>query len=163
MAKTTSILLTCDLPHDKPVIEGVMTITFGYEGKSYDLELCPAHVAEYHADLEKYLASATPHTMHLLGKRTPAKSGASVSPGLIGAAKTSAVRAWAREHGYKVPDRGRISADIVSAYQALGKHVPVPKGRGNQAAIRTWAQANGYDVAARGRLRPEVVEAYEAR
>jgi hypothetical protein len=162
MARTTSIKLTCDLPHDKPVSEGVTTITFGYDSKSYDLELCPAHATEYHADLKKYVAAATPHTAHILGKRKPAKSGDAASPGLTGPARTSAVRAWAREHGYKVPDRGRISADIVSAYQALGKHVPVPKSSGNQAAIRAWAKENGYKVATRGRLRPEIVEAYEA-
>jgi hypothetical protein len=28
------------------------------------------------------------------------------------------VREWAREHGYKVSDRGRISAEVQQAYAA---------------------------------------------
>ncbi|HWU32738.1 MAG TPA: histone-like nucleoid-structuring protein Lsr2 [Marmoricola sp.] len=28
------------------------------------------------------------------------------------------MRAWAREAGYQVPDRGRVSADIKAAYDA---------------------------------------------
>lgn len=39
---------------------------------------------------------------------TPAKS-----PELI-----AAIRRWARENGYEVADKGRIAADIVSAYEA---------------------------------------------
>ncbi|MFD1214641.1 histone-like nucleoid-structuring protein Lsr2, partial [Arthrobacter sp. GCM10027362] len=33
----------------------------------------------------------------------------------------SEVRAWAREHGYKVSDRGRVQSEVLSAYrQAVG-------------------------------------------
>ncbi|WP_411112028.1 histone-like nucleoid-structuring protein Lsr2 [Streptomyces sp. c-19] len=30
---------------------------------------------------------------------------------------SSAIRAWARAHGYEVPDRGRIPAEILDAWQ----------------------------------------------
>ncbi|MGW1117414.1 Lsr2 family DNA-binding protein [Streptomyces tanashiensis] len=32
-------------------------------------------------------------------------------------ASSSDIRAWARDHGYEVPDRGRIPADILDAWQ----------------------------------------------
>ncbi|RZS82988.1 Lsr2 protein [Motilibacter rhizosphaerae] len=31
---------------------------------------------------------------------------------------SSAVRSWARENGYQVSDRGRISGEVIAAYQA---------------------------------------------
>jgi hypothetical protein len=45
------------------------------------------------------------------GKRT--RSGARRA----GEASTSAVRAWARENGYAIADRGRVPADVVAAYR----------------------------------------------
>jgi hypothetical protein len=49
MAKSVVVLTSCDQRHeDGPVTEGVITIQFGYQGKTYETELCPAHVEEYH-------------------------------------------------------------------------------------------------------------------
>ncbi|WP_345713807.1 Lsr2 family DNA-binding protein, partial [Kineococcus glutinatus] len=45
-----------------------------------------------------------------------AAQGAS-APAAGGAPDSGAVRAWARENGYTVSDRGRISAEIVKAYE----------------------------------------------
>jgi Lsr2 len=47
-----------------------------------------------------------------------ARSGASKA----GSASTSTVRAWARENGYAIADRGRVPAEVVAAYR---------KSRGN--------------------------------
>lgn len=120
MVKRSSVVLTCDLPHGTPVSEGVVTVEFGYDGTTYDVELCPVHVEEYRTWMQKYLGNAAPKPT-LLGKRPSAghRLSPSVSSGVTGAADTAAVRAWAREQGYQVNERGRISADIVSAYQAL--------------------------------------------
>ncbi|MBX9247046.1 Lsr2 family protein, partial [Actinotalea ferrariae] len=34
------------------------------------------------------------------------------------ASDAAAVRQWAREHGYTIPDRGRIPAEVRAAYEA---------------------------------------------
>jgi len=34
--------------------------------------------------------------------------------------QTAAIREWARQHGHKVSDRGRISKSVMQAYQAAG-------------------------------------------
>jgi hypothetical protein len=88
------------------------------EGKAYSIELCPTHANQYQARMQEYLGRAAAQPK-VIGTRTPAKGGASVSPGLTGPANTATVRAWARRHGYRVNARGRMSADIVSAYEAL--------------------------------------------
>jgi hypothetical protein len=43
------------------------------------------------------------------------RSGASTK---IDPAQLKAIRAWAKDNGQKVSDRGRISAEVVAAYQA---------------------------------------------
>jgi hypothetical protein len=116
MAQKVLVLTTCDLPHEgEPVTEGVVTIEFGYEGKTYETELCPEHVDEYHKWMQDYLDH---------GARV--KSGGRVGVRASGAAKAvrqrashdvSAIREWAKTHGHKVSDRGRLSAEVKKAYE----------------------------------------------
>jgi hypothetical protein len=42
------------------------------------------------------------------------------------APSTAEIRAWAREHGHPVPDRGRLRPEIVDAWHAA--HPPAPEG-----------------------------------
>jgi len=117
MAKKVLYLTSCDQPHegDESVTDGVITIEFGYEGKTYETELCPEHVAEYHSWMQDYVHN---------GARV--KAGGRVAARATGAAKAvrskatsdvQAIRAWAKEHGHKVSTRGRISADVKKAYE----------------------------------------------
>lgn len=117
MAKKVLYLTSCDQPHegDEPVTDGVITVEFGYEGKTYETELCPEHVDEYHHWMSDYLD----HGARL-------KSGGRVAVKASGAAKkvrqkagndVAAIREWAKEHGHKVSGRGRISADVKKAYE----------------------------------------------
>jgi hypothetical protein len=53
------------------------------------------------------------------GKRAPSRK-SNTRP-----ASTSTVRAWARENGYAIADRGRVPADVVAAYrQSQGNTSP---------------------------------------
>jgi hypothetical protein len=117
MAQTTLVLTTCDQPHEgkEPVTEGVITVEFSFDGKIYETELCPEHVDEYRHWMQDYLDN---------GARL--KTGHRVSARATGAAKAvrgratsnvAAIRAWAKAHGHKVSDRGRISAEVKQAYE----------------------------------------------
>jgi hypothetical protein len=55
MAKKTLLVLRCDLPHDVPADDDVITVTIGDEGRNYTVELCPAHADQYHATIREYL------------------------------------------------------------------------------------------------------------
>jgi len=118
MAKKVVYLTSCDQPHegDEPVTDGVITIEFGYEGKTYETELCPEHADEYHRWMQDYIVHGA------RGK----SGGRRVGVRATGAAKAvrqrasndvGAIREWAKEHGHKVSDRGRISADVKKAYE----------------------------------------------
>jgi hypothetical protein len=44
-------------------------------------------------------------------------SAAPVTTGASGQVSTAAVRSWARDNGYAVADRGRVPAEVVTAYR----------------------------------------------
>jgi Lsr2 len=136
MAKTSAIVLTCDLPPDDHAIEGlVVTVEFGYKGKTYEVELCPAHLLEYDNWMSDYV---TQGAREVSGGRSRRSSGEAAPvrrrgrpPKAAGAAKkrsggrrtagavdTRAVRAWAQANGYEVGDRGRMPSSVVEAYKA---------------------------------------------
>jgi hypothetical protein len=116
MAKKVLYLTSCDQPHDgdEPVSEGVTTIEFGYEGKTYETELCPEHVAEYHNWMQDYIN----HGARVKSGRTVGikATGAAKAVGRRASHDVHAIRDWAKEHGHKVSDRGRISAEVKKAY-----------------------------------------------
>lgn len=118
MSKTVKVILSCDLDHDGPVDDGVMTVEFGYEGERYTIELCPAHLDEYHTWMQDYVNHGTPSgatrraIKKVAGRRRAPATTADRPTDL------AAIRAWARENGYQVSDRGRISAEIQGAYAA---------------------------------------------
>jgi hypothetical protein len=117
MAQKVVVLTSCDQPHegDEPVTEGVVSIEFGYEGKTYVTELCPEHADEYHHWMQDYIENGA--RVVTGGRRVGTKaSGAAKAIGRRASHDVHAVREWARAHGHKVSDRGRISAKVLEAY-----------------------------------------------
>jgi hypothetical protein len=117
MVRRTVELLIDDLD-GSPLEEGDGdTITFAYQGAEYSIDLSRKHVDEFHEALAKYITaaqkvsgpgpgrSATP-TRSTRGTTRPDKN------------QLGAIRAWAREHGHTVSDRGRISQEVIDAYNS---------------------------------------------
>jgi hypothetical protein len=54
------------------------------------------------------------------GASAVARAGGAVDPVAAPAAKADLgdVRAWARDNGFSVSDRGRVSSEVMSAYEA---------------------------------------------
>jgi nucleoid-associated protein Lsr2 len=87
------------------------TVRFGLDGTYYEIDLNARHADDLRSALGKYISHArkpggTTRRAGVRGGRKPA------------AADTVAVRAWARENGIDIKDRGRVPADIVARYQA---------------------------------------------
>jgi hypothetical protein len=110
------------LDHDGPVDGDVTTVEFGYEGGRYSVELRPAHLDEYHGWMQDYVNHGTPAVRTARAPRRPAKKASSRHQSSTSTAGPSndlaTIRAWARDNGYRVSDRGRISAEIRNAYSA---------------------------------------------
>ncbi|HZA75012.1 MAG TPA: histone-like nucleoid-structuring protein Lsr2 [Acidimicrobiales bacterium] len=116
MAKTTRVVLTCDLHGDRT--EAVTTIRMDNGTVRYELDLCQSHFDE----LTGAGRRLEPR------RRTGGGSSATKAANKTAAAKTrrrrrgvrdtAAMREWARAHGYSVSERGRIPRHIVEAFTA---------------------------------------------
>ncbi len=111
MVKKTQVILIDDID-GSPADE---TVTFALDGVSYEIDLTSARATE----LREALASWVGHARRAGGTRTPARRGGSSSGRRPSRnPETQKIREWARENGFTVSERGRISADVAAAYEA---------------------------------------------
>ncbi|GCE76591.1 histone-like nucleoid-structuring protein Lsr2 [Cellulomonas biazotea] len=91
------------------------TVTFALDGVTYEIDLTAAHATE----LRDAFAQWVGHARKVGGRSSSGRSAGRTG----GSAKRStgdaqAIREWAKEHGHHVSERGRISAEVKSAYDA---------------------------------------------
>ncbi len=84
------------------------TVMFALDGVNYEIDLNAKNAARLRDALAKYVGGA---------RRTPAR-GRRGSRGRASGVNASEIREWARENGYQVSERGRVPADIKTAYDA---------------------------------------------
>jgi len=121
MAQKVSVVLLCDL-HDEQDVEAGETATFGVDGATYELELCEEHGQQLRAAAAPFVAAGR----RTAGGPTSARRRTQTPPPPRAAARTASTskgsqtgaREWARAHGYTVSDRGRLSAEVMAAYEA---------------------------------------------
>jgi len=89
--------------------EATESVSFGLDGATYEIDLTKKNAAALRNALTKYVDAARKVTG---SRKSSTKSSAA------GREKNNAVREWARKNGHKVSDRGRISAEIMNAYDA---------------------------------------------
>jgi hypothetical protein len=87
------------------------TVRFGLDGSQYEIDLSAGHNGELRDTLKNYIA----HARKAGGSsRRAARKAPSID--------TVAVRAWARENGIDIKERGRVPAEVVAKYrQATGQ------------------------------------------
>lgn len=110
MAQHTMTILTDDVEGgDAPATQ---TVGFALDGISYVIDLNDTNAARLREDLSTWTSSARAGSRGRT-RRTGGGVGrvASPTPG-----QNAAVRAWARDNGHQVSERGRISAVVQQAY-----------------------------------------------
>ncbi len=105
MAQKVNIVLVDDLDGS----EADETVRFGLDGTSYEIDLTAAHASELREALAPYVGHA-----RKVGASTRRSRGGSSSSG----PSAADIRAWGRENGFEVPERGRIPAELREAYDA---------------------------------------------
>lgn len=103
MAQRVQILLEDDLDGS----EATETVNFALDGKAYEIDLSAANSAQLRDDLAKWIGHARP----IRGRQRLAPSRAA-----SGRTDLNKVREWGRKNGFKVSDRGRVSAEVQEAY-----------------------------------------------
>lgn len=110
MAKETITVLRSDVSGEViPEGEGE-TIAFSVGKTSYTIDLTSAEADEFKKTLNKYTSVATQEVARL------PRSGGSSAP-KSNKEDLARVREWAAKEGLKVNPRGRISGDVLKAYQ----------------------------------------------
>ncbi|MDF9878566.1 histone-like nucleoid-structuring protein Lsr2 [Cellulosimicrobium cellulans] len=89
------------------------TVTFALDGVSYEIDLSTKNAQELRDALASWVGNA-----RKVSSRTSAARPARRSSRSSGSARATEVREWARSNGYTVNDRGRISQEIQTAYDA---------------------------------------------
>lgn len=105
MAQKVNIVLIDDIDESA----AVETVSFGLDGKDYSIDLSAKNARR----LREALAPFVGHARREGGSTGARRRRTSAQRG-----NAAEVRAWARDNGYDVPDRGRIPAEINSAYAA---------------------------------------------
>jgi hypothetical protein len=116
MAKTTRVVLTCDLHGDGS--EAVTTIRMDNGTARYELDLCQSHFDELSGAGRRLRTRGRTGRAGSATKAVNKTAVAKTRRRGRGAPDTAAVREWARAHGYTVSDRGRIPRHILEAFTA---------------------------------------------
>jgi Lsr2 len=108
MAQKVQITLLCDL--DDGNVEADETLHFGLGDASYEVDVCGKHAQQVRDGLQAFVAHAR-RTSSASSRRRSGRTAA-------GRDQTVGIRAWAKDHGIQVNDRGRIPASVVKEYEA---------------------------------------------
>jgi hypothetical protein len=75
------------------------TVQMGLDGQHFELDLTKDHADQLRGELEAYVQRGRP-----VAPPQPKR-------------KAARIRAWAKQNGYEVSDRGRIHRDVLEAYR----------------------------------------------
>jgi hypothetical protein len=115
MAKTTIVQVSDDLDGSANASE----VRFAFEGTEYAIDLSSKNRKNFEKALRPYIEAGTkvsgrgPRTSRAARSK---RSGAS-------SVDLAAVRAWAKQNGHEVSDRGRLPKAVLDAYTAASPEI----------------------------------------
>ena len=108
MAQRVQILLVDDIDGG----DAAETVTFSLDGVQYEIDLSEANAGKLRKDFSTWVG----HARRAGGRKRTGRRGSS-SPAL-GREDLADVRKWGRKKGFTVSDRGRVSTEVLEAYDA---------------------------------------------
>lgn len=109
MAQKVQVILVDDVDGG----EADETVSFALDGISYEIDVSAANAEAIRDALSPWVEHA-----RRVGGRTLVRSRAAKSRPAAERTDLSDVRAWARDNGFQVSDRGRVSSEVRAAYEA---------------------------------------------
>jgi len=107
MAQKVQVILVDDLDGG----EAEESVSFSLDGVSYEIDLSAANAEA----LRDAIAPWVGHARKISGRSGRGRGSGRGRP--AAKADLGDVRSWARENGYQVSDRGRVSAEVMAAYE----------------------------------------------
>lgn len=109
MAQKVSVILTDDLDGG----QADETVSFALDGKAYEIDLSATNAETLRSALGPFIAAARRDSG--AGAKAASRGRSSNRPARTDLAE---VREWARANGHQVSDRGRVSSEVLAAYDA---------------------------------------------
>jgi hypothetical protein len=116
MAQKTIVTLVDDLTGEEA--ENISTVEFAIDGVTYELDLTDENSTKLHDTLSQYAKA---------GRKIGGQRRSDPRPGraMKSAGRTAgynretlkSIREWAKKNGHNVSDRGRLSAEVLQAWQ----------------------------------------------
>jgi hypothetical protein len=113
LAKTTIVQVSDDLDGSANARE----VRFAFEGTEYTIDLSSKNRKALEKTLRPYIEAGTKVSGRRSGATRSARAKRSGNSG-NSAVDLAAVRAWAKENGHQVSDRGRLPKAVLDAYTA---------------------------------------------
>ena len=110
MAQRVNVVLVDDIDGS----DAVETVSFALDGVDYEIDLSEKHAGELRNAVSLYIG----HGRRTVGRRRSGRRSSSAASANHDGASAADIRAWARENGWDVPERGRVSAEVREAYSA---------------------------------------------
>jgi hypothetical protein len=107
MAQRVQVILVDDVDGG----EAEESVSFSLDGVSYEIDLSAANAESLRDALAPWVGHARKISGRASRGRPAGRSKAAAKADLTD------VRAWARENGFQVSDRGRVSAEVMAAYE----------------------------------------------
>lgn len=104
------------------------TVELTVDNVAYEIDLNEAHAAELRDTLAPYITAARQASSDV-GRPRRARAAAAAAMTAERRQHNNAIRAWARQNGYPIADRGRIPAEIVDAFDKNAGSSAAPSPR----------------------------------
>jgi hypothetical protein len=117
VAQQTLVRLVDDIDGKELKAGAGETVTFSLDGVSYEIDLGAKNASALRKAIAPYITAGR----RVGGAARRARGAARTTRGATtrrDPAQTKAIREWAKSNGHNVSERGRISAEVVSAYEA---------------------------------------------
>jgi len=118
MATQTTVTLVDDLDGSA----ATETVTFAFEGHHYEIDLSDKNAKKFRDSLAHFVGAARPAEEPVRrrgpGRPRGSRTGRSTGRVAVDREQTTAIRDWARKSGFAVSDRGRLSAEVLEAFEA---------------------------------------------
>ncbi|WP_410597896.1 histone-like nucleoid-structuring protein Lsr2 [Amycolatopsis sp. lyj-23] len=107
------------------------TVQFGLDGVTYEIDLSDDNAAALRDELARYIGAGR----RIGGRKVRVATGQSTTTNASDRERNQQIRAWANANGYEVSERGRLSSEVVSAFeqaQVAETEAPAPRKRSSR-------------------------------
>ncbi|HWF81879.1 MAG TPA: Lsr2 family protein [Streptosporangiaceae bacterium] len=105
--------VTVSLQDDLDGSPAAETVRFALSGSEFEIDLSERNARKFRQQIDPFVERA-----RRAGRRVKARP---VSRSVASRQRTARIRAWARQHGMAINDRGRIPTRVIEEYQAAGQ------------------------------------------